>query len=137
MTDTAEQQMSSEDMAARIKTLEARVKRIANERNAARSSYARLAKVAEPFSNQSAQSLRHWLDSTPSDVVFRLSKAIKTTLDNDTAHRLTFQILKTSERLSVAIEGKRSGQETADSDNIEMLASRTLTLFDKMHDWDS
>ena len=137
MTDTAEQQMSAEDMAARIKTLEARVKRIANERNAARSSYARLAKVAEPFSNQSAQSLRHWLDSTPSDVVFRLSKAIKTTLDNDTAHRLTFQILKTSERLSVAIEGKRTGQETADADNIEMLASRTLTLFDKMHDWDS
>ncbi len=137
MTATVEQEMTTEEMQARIKTLEARVKRIANERNAARSSYARLAKVAEPFSNQSAQSMRHWIDSTPSDVVFRLSKAVKTTLEDETAHRLTFQILKTSERLSVAIEGRRSGQETADSDNIEMLASRVLTLFDKMHDWDS
>jgi hypothetical protein len=137
MTNDIEEKLSAEEMQARIKTLEARVKRVANERNAARSSYARLAKVAEPFSNQSAQSLRHWLDSTPSDVVFRLSKAIKSTLENDTAHRLTFQILKTSERLSVAIEAKRSDQENTDADNIEMLASRTLTLFDKMHDWDS
>jgi len=133
LTDT---EMTKLQLQERVALLEARVKRIANERNAARASFSRLAKVSEPFANQTSRSFRHWLDSVPTDVVFRLSKSIHTTLTDDKPHHMIFQIMKTSENLAVALDESRDKQDTKD-EGVILLTDRLLSQFDKLHEWDT
>ena len=84
----------------RIKLLEQRVKRIANERNEARAKLARLCRVAEPFADHTATSLKALAETETPQAIRAWSKALAVAIEEQDAHKVVYRALRAAEALA-------------------------------------
>ncbi|CAB3626840.1 hypothetical protein CEY09_01995 [Achromobacter marplatensis] len=103
MTTDTTQAPTILELEERIKLLEQRVKRIANERNEARAKLARVCRVAEPFADHTATSLKALAETESAQAIRAWSKALAVAIEDQDAHKVVYRALRAAEALATNI----------------------------------
>ncbi|MFF7397940.1 hypothetical protein ACFZAI_15900 [Achromobacter sp. NPDC008082] len=103
MTTETTQEPTILELEERVRLLEQRVKRIANERNEARAKLARLCRVAEPFADHTATSLKELIESETPQSIRAWSKALAVAIEDQDAHKVVYRALRAAEALATNV----------------------------------